>query len=52
LSAGGINRRAQARIASPGIIWLLLKRKTVPSQNKMIVEIISPFALTFKIPFH
>jgi hypothetical protein len=26
--------------------------KTVASPNELIVEIISPFAFTFKIPFH
>jgi hypothetical protein len=26
--------------------------KTISSRNDMIVEIISPFAFTFKIPFH
>jgi hypothetical protein len=26
--------------------------KTVPSRKQMIMEIISPSALTFKIPFH
>jgi hypothetical protein len=28
------------------------KTKTVASRNEMIVEIISLFAFTFKIPFH
>jgi hypothetical protein len=29
-----------------------LTGETVASRNEMIVQIISPFAFTFKIPFH
>jgi hypothetical protein len=41
-------RRRQRR----AINGFLARVKTVASRNEMIVEIISLFAFTFKIPFH
>jgi len=53
LSAAGVNLRQEVSIASK--YWqctFVVREKTVSSSYDGIVEIISPSAFTFKIPFH